>query len=156
MRVLGRVGVLRRVGVLSYLGEQESRVAVSQIQSTSASEGLQKHSERQAVVEPGASQFRPQWVPHHHCGQAGSNQHLALHPEGRGSWGRVLSPRQVGRGCRHLPTSSVPILGPCRPPTILGRLEVTDVPPTPRVHSMGSHLTFEGLLGGSVGSTSTL
>ena len=59
MGVLGNVGVLRRVGVLSYWGEQESRVAVSQIQSTSASEGLQKHSERQAVVEPGGVTVPP-------------------------------------------------------------------------------------------------
>ena len=47
------------MGVLSYWGEQESRVAVSQIQSTSASEGLQKHSERQAAVEPGGGTVPP-------------------------------------------------------------------------------------------------
>ena len=57
--ILGRVGVLRRVGVLSYWGEQESRVAVSQIRSTSASEGLQTHSERQTAVEPGGGTVPP-------------------------------------------------------------------------------------------------
>ena len=55
----GSTGVLGRVGVLSYWGEQESRVAVSKIQSTSASEGLQKHSECQAAVEPGGGTVLP-------------------------------------------------------------------------------------------------
>ena len=48
----GRVGDLGRVGVLGYWGERESQVAVSQIRSTSAFEGLRMHSERQAAVEP--------------------------------------------------------------------------------------------------------